>query len=68
MGDYPRFQIVERRIDDAHRHYHGGGLVTFFLSLIDRWIAWRDRRSPVRSEARTDQSSRPPNPTSAAAT
>lgn len=68
MSDYLRFQIVEHHIDDAHRHYHGGGVVTFFLSLVDHWIASRERRKLARTARRSDQPSKPENTTSAAAT
>jgi hypothetical protein len=68
MSDYPRFQIVEHHIDNAHRHYHGGGVVTLFLSLVDHWIAWRGRRKLARTAGRPDQPSKPEKTTSAAAT
>lgn len=68
MSDYPRFQIVKHHIDDAHRHHHGGGVVTFFLSLVDHWIASRGRRKLAGTAGRSDQPTKPEKTTSAAAT
>jgi rhodanese-related sulfurtransferase len=55
MPDAPRFQVVVQPFEEAYRHYHGAGVVTFVLSCADRWMTWRERRALARTEAQSQQ-------------